>query len=151
MGFLGSASGKEPSCQCRRCKRCGFDPWVRKIPWRRKWQPAPVFLPGKSHGQRSLVLRYFYRLSLQGFPGGGSDKESTCQCRRHKRCGFNHWIIWSLGCEDPLEEEMATYSSFLAWRIPWTDKPARPQSIGLQSVRHERRNLTHKVFSLGQT
>ena len=33
----------------------GFDPWVRKIPWRRKWQPTPVFLPGKSHGWRSLV------------------------------------------------------------------------------------------------
>ena len=32
-----------------------FDPWVGKIPWRRKWQPPPVFLPGKSHGQRSLV------------------------------------------------------------------------------------------------
>ena len=36
-------------------KRHGFNPWVRKIPWRRAWQPAPVFLPGKSHGQRSLV------------------------------------------------------------------------------------------------
>jgi len=35
--------------------RCGFDPWVRKIPWRRAWQPTPVFLPGESHGQRSLV------------------------------------------------------------------------------------------------
>ena len=45
-------SGKEPSCQCR---RCGFDPWVRKIPWRRKWQPTAVFFPGKSHGQRSLA------------------------------------------------------------------------------------------------
>ena len=33
----------------------GFDPWIRKIPWRRKWQPTPVFLPGESHGQRSLV------------------------------------------------------------------------------------------------
>ena len=41
-------SGKEPACQCR------FNPWVRKIPWRRKWQPTPVFLPGESHGQRSL-------------------------------------------------------------------------------------------------
>ena len=48
-------SGKEPTCQCRRCRRRRFDPWVRKIPWRRKWQPTPVFLPGKSHGQRSLV------------------------------------------------------------------------------------------------
>ena len=45
-------SGKEPACQCRRRR---FDPWVRKIPWRRRWQSTPVFLPGKSHGQRSLV------------------------------------------------------------------------------------------------
>ena len=37
------------------CGRPGFDPWVGKIPWRREWQPAPVSLPGKSHGQRSLV------------------------------------------------------------------------------------------------
>ena len=36
-------------------QRHAFDPWVRKIPWRRAWQPAPVFLPGESHGQRSLV------------------------------------------------------------------------------------------------
>ena len=45
-------SGKESACQCRRPR---FDPWVRKIPWRRKRQPTPVFLPGESHGQRSLV------------------------------------------------------------------------------------------------
>ena len=38
-----------------RHKRCGFDPWVSKIPWRRKWQPTPVFLPGESHGQRTLA------------------------------------------------------------------------------------------------
>ena len=48
-------SGKEAACQCRRYKRHGFDPWVGKIPWRRKWQPAPVFLPGEFHGQRSLA------------------------------------------------------------------------------------------------
>ena len=53
-GFPGGASGKESACQCRRCKRGGFNPWVRKIPWGRKWQPTPVFLPGKSHGRRSL-------------------------------------------------------------------------------------------------
>ena len=41
--------------QCRRHRRWGFDPWVWKIPWRRKWQSTPVFLPGKSRGQRSLV------------------------------------------------------------------------------------------------
>ena len=37
------------------CRKCRFNPWVRKIPWRRKWQPTPVFLPGKSGGQKSLV------------------------------------------------------------------------------------------------
>ena len=46
---------KKPSCQCRKYKRHGFDPWVRKIPWRRAWQPTPVSLPGESHGQRSLA------------------------------------------------------------------------------------------------
>ena len=45
-------SGRESACQCR---RRGFDPWVRKIPWRRKRQPTPVFLPEKSHGKRSLA------------------------------------------------------------------------------------------------
>ena len=47
-------SGKESACQCRRHKRGGFNPWVSKIPWRRKLQPTPGFLPGKSEGQRSL-------------------------------------------------------------------------------------------------
>ena len=51
----GGPSGKEPTCRCRRHKRYEFGPWVEKIPWRRTWQPTAVFLPGKSHGQRSLV------------------------------------------------------------------------------------------------
>ena len=38
-------------CQCSRCKKQHFDPWVKKIPWRRRWHPTLVFLPGKSHGQ----------------------------------------------------------------------------------------------------
>ena len=53
--FPGGTSGKEPACQCRRHKRHEFNPWVGKIPWRRAWQPTPVFLPGESHGQRSLA------------------------------------------------------------------------------------------------
>ena len=53
--FPGGARGKELASQCRRCKRRGFDSWVRKIPWRKAWQPTPVFLPGESHGQKSLV------------------------------------------------------------------------------------------------
>ena len=46
-------SGKESPCQ--QCRRRGFDSWVRKISWRRKCEPTPVFLPGKSYGQRSLA------------------------------------------------------------------------------------------------
>ena len=55
-GFPGGASGKEPTCQCRRHNRQEFDPWVGKISWRRAWKPTPVFLPGESHGQRSLEV-----------------------------------------------------------------------------------------------
>ena len=53
--FPGGARGKESTCQCRRGKRCRFDPCVGKIPWRRNWQPTAVFLPGKFHGQKSLA------------------------------------------------------------------------------------------------
>ena len=62
--FPGGASGEEPACQCRRHKRQGFNPCVRNISWRRKWQPTPVFLPGKSHGQRSL--QFMADFSSQG-------------------------------------------------------------------------------------
>ena len=55
QGFPGGPSGEESTCQCRRHNRCEFDLSVRKIPWRREWQPTPVFLPGESHGQRSLA------------------------------------------------------------------------------------------------
>ena len=47
------ASSEESACQCRRHKKLRFNTWARKIPWRRKWQPTPVVLPGKFHGQRS--------------------------------------------------------------------------------------------------
>ena len=53
--FPGGTNAKELACQCGRHKRCVFNPWVRKIPWRRKWQPTSVFLSGESHGWRSLA------------------------------------------------------------------------------------------------
>ena len=76
------------------CRIPQYDSWVRKIPWRRKWQPTPGFLPGESHGQRSLVgysprghkesdmteqLHFdFYNYTvLRGFPGGSDGKESA--------------------------------------------------------------------------
>ena len=64
FSFFGPAGGR-PSLvaqwwglhlQCRSCWRCGFDPWLGEIPWRRKWRPTPVFLPGQSHRQRRLAV-----------------------------------------------------------------------------------------------
>ena len=64
--------------------------------------------------------------------GGAGGEEPACQCRRHKRCGFD-----PLGWEDPLQEGVATHSSVLAWRVPWTEEPGRLQSMGSQRVRHD--------------
>ena len=62
IGASQCASGKEPACQCRRCKRHGFDPWVGKIPWRRARSLSPIFLPGDSHGQSigSQRVRHYW-------------------------------------------------------------------------------------------
>ena len=59
-----------------RHKRLGFDPWVGKIPWRRKWKPTPVVLPGESHGQRSLVGYGPQNLTLGLGLGLGLGRES---------------------------------------------------------------------------
>jgi len=53
--WLSSKESVYNSGDCLQCRRCGFNRWVGKIPWRRKWQPTPVFLPGKSHEQGRLV------------------------------------------------------------------------------------------------
>ena len=63
-----------------------------------------------------------------GFPGGSGGKESAC----------NTGDLGSIpGWEDPLEKEMATHSSILAWRIPWTEGPGGLQSMGPQRVGHD--------------
>ena len=65
-------------------------------------------------------------------PRWDSGKESACQCRRPRKCGFNPWVR-----KIPLEEEMTTHSSILAWRISWTEEPSGLQSTGLQRVEHD--------------
>ena len=88
------------------CRRPWCDSWVGKICWRRDRLPTPVFL---------------------GFPGGSDGKASTHNAET--------WAQ-SLGWEDPLEEGMATHSSILSWKIPWTEEPGGLQSMGLQRVGH---------------
>ena len=81
--------------------------------WKRKWQPTPVFLPGESCGQRSLV--------------------GCCPWVEHD---------WSaLGCMHALEKEMAAHSSILAWRIPGMGEPGGLPSMGSHRVRHDWSNL----------
>ena len=111
----------------------------REDPWRRKWQPTPVLLPGKFHGWGSLVgcgpwgrkesdtserlnwteLNWCMYLVSPWL----SSKEFSCNA------GDAGFIPWS----DPLEEGMATHSSFLPGRMTWTEEPSRLQSMGLQS------------------
>ena len=78
--------------------------------WRRKWQPTPVFLPGESQGRGSLV-----------------------GCCLWHRVGHD----WSDLAPAAMEKEMATHSSILAWRIPWTEELGGLQSLGSQRVRHD--------------
>ena len=80
-------SGKESACQCR---RHGFDPWPRNIPWKRKWQLTPQSLPGESHGQRSLVgLQY---LGLQEL------EQLSSHAPTNNRKYFSLVIVLHFGC-----------------------------------------------------
>ena len=84
-------SGKESTCRSRTRRRCGFESWVGKIPWRKKWQPIPVFLPGESHGQRSLAgcspwCQSWTRLSTQACAHTHENMtEHTSMCA-HMKC-----------------------------------------------------------------
>ena len=88
LGFPGGTSGKEPTYQCRRYKRHGFDPWVRKVPWRREWLPTPILLPGESHGQKSLV----------GYsPRGHKESDTTEPLSMHSPYVQLNWFAIHLG------------------------------------------------------
>ena len=115
--ILVASGGSDGKSICLQCRRPGFDPWFGKILWRRKWQPIPVFLPGKFHGQRSLV----------GYSPWGRKELATSERVHLMTSGAWQVLLMvknppasvrSLGREDPLEDGMAIYSSILAWRIP---------------------------------
>ena len=82
--------------QCRKHRRLGFNPWVGKIPWRRKWQPTPLFLPEKSLGQRNLA-----GYSPKGLKGSDTTEaaEQAHMCGLNKRDLFSH-NFWKLKVQD---------------------------------------------------
>ena len=77
-------SGNESACQCRRHRRHGFNPWVRKIPWRRKWQSTPVSMPENSHEQRSLAGYCLW---------GHKEPDMTEQLRTNRSDNSNCFLI----------------------------------------------------------
>ena len=77
--------------------------------------------------------------NLRCFPGGASGEESPANAQDVKRQGFNPWVG-----KITLEQEMATLSKILTWKIPWTDEPGGLQSIALQRVRKDRSNLAEE-------
>ena len=128
-------------------RETGFDPWVRKIPWRRERLPTPVFWPGGFHGLYNprghkesdttelLSLSLFCLLdTAEGLPAGSVLKNLAAMKETQVR---------SQGRENPLENGMATHSSILAWRIPRTEEPGGLQSMGSQTGRHGWATNTH--------
>ena len=121
-------SGKEFACQYRRHKRRRFGHWVGKIPWSRKWQPTPVFLPGEFHGQRSLAgcspwghkesdtreLQILLLSSLR-LPCASDGKRV---CLQFGRPGLNPWV------------------GKIPWRRKW-----QPTPVFLPGESHRQRNL----------
>ena len=137
MGFPGGSDGIESACNAG---NLGSIPRLGRSPGERNGYSL-IFLPGEFHGQRSLMGYNLW---------GNKELDMTEQfifiyifgaslvAQRLKRLpGMRETRVRSLGWEDPLEKEMATHSSTLAWRIPWREEPGRLQSMGSQRVGHD--------------
>ena len=105
----------------------GSIPGLGRFPWRRERLSTPVFWPEEFHG---LYSPWDCKES-EDFPGGSAVKNLLANARPQEM------PVPSLGQEDPLEKEMATRSSILAWKIPWTQEPGRLHSMESQRVRHD--------------
>ena len=92
------------------------------------WVENEVIKPATEYAMGIVIKELF-------ICGGANGKEPACQCQRYET------QVWSLGWGDSLEKVMATHSSILSWRIPWTEDPGGLQSIGSQGVRHDWNNL----------
>ena len=117
-------NGKQPACQGT---RWASTPASGRIPWRRKWQPTPVFFPGKSHGQRSL---------MSYSPG---DRKRVKHDDDWAHDGYEAVSHWGFDLHLPSDKwkAMAPHSSTLAWKIPWMEEPGWLQSMGSLRVGHD--------------
>ena len=100
-------SSEDSACQCRRLR---FHPWVRKIPWRRQWQLTPVFLPGESHGERSLVGHSPWGLKSQTWLGDLATEQQQARTHAIFICGWSFSLLPCLGyCKQCFTEHWCTY------------------------------------------
>ena len=84
LGFPSGTSGKEPACQGRKCKRCGFDPWIRKIPWRREWPPTLRWLDGITNSMDiSLSILQQTVKDREAWPWGCNELDLTEQLKNN--------------------------------------------------------------------
>ena len=102
-GFPGGSDGKESICKAGEL----FDPWVEKIPWRRKWQPTPVSLPGESHRQRSLVVQSLSHVQLFATPWTSACQASLLHEVCSNSCSLSQW------CHPIISSSAACFSSYL--------------------------------------
>ena len=124
MVFPGGSDSKESACNEG---DLGSIPGLGRFPWRRERLSTPVFWPEEFHG---LYSPWDCKES-EDFPGGSAVKNLLANARPQEM------PVPSLGQEDPLEKEMATHPSILAWKIPWTQEPGRLHSMESQRVRHD--------------
>ena len=103
--FPGYASGGESACQCGRCRRLRFSPWVKKIPWRRKWQPTPVFLPGKFMDRRAWQATVYEVTKSQTKL---SNQAHTQVCNTVEISGANSKRCWFF-----FADQVASYFRFI--------------------------------------
>ena len=144
-------SSKDSACQFARHRRLRFNPWVWKVPWRRKRQPTPVFLPGKSHGQRSLAgrspsgryesdmtERLHCHFSLSHI-GEGNGSPLQCSCLENPRDGGARWaavygVAQSRTRLKPLSSSSRLSDPFAA-KSQWTLWGALAYILGLRSFK----------------
>ena len=119
-GFSDGTSGKETAYLIRRYKRRSFSPQVRKIPWSRTWQSTPVFLPGESHGQRSLV----------GYSPWGHKELGTTEATQHA-CTHAHRETYVLFCQDLIILFSGRVHSFFPPSLPLSLSPSLPLVLSL--------------------
>ena len=127
--YMGFPGGSEVKASASNGGGPGFNPWVGKIPWRRKWQSTPVFLPGESHGRKSLV----------GYsPRGRKESDTTEQLHLHLQWQIGYWE-WEKGVHQ---------GDSLIWEGPSTEMERKNKSRVEEGIVWFWTGGTYKLFSV---